>query len=125
MSKQIVVYLNEADIKHVLSDDKIIVYEGEVEKINLFFDILEKDNLEFKEAMYIIYENFGHEFADQVAQKKGYESFDHFLRTYGYIDYDGHCDYNTFENYIQQDYVEDINNIKDSLENLKEVSVKK
>lgn len=127
MSKQIVVYLNEAEIKHVKTKDGILLLSEEIPKLLLLFDVMKDENFDNSEVMYTIYENFGHEVADEVAKQGGYTSFNHYLRMSGYVNEYKSSDYNVFENHIQEEYVRDVNNIKQTIENTesKEVGVKK
>lgn len=125
MRTKIVTYLENSDLAYSVLEDKII-FEKDDEKIHNFVDSLEKDGFSRDEVIYMV---------SQVCDKK---DFDNITQAYGYDDSQDFLDENyitgtlsssgktylqkwgdmkVFENNVEMDYVESVDDLKMSEEN--------
>ena len=125
MRTKIVTYLENSDLAYSVLEDKII-FEKDDEKIHNFVDSLEKDGFSRDEVIYMV---------SQVCDKK---DFDNITQAYGYDDSQDFLDENyitgtlsssgktylqkwgdmkVFENNVEMDYVESVDDLKISEEN--------
>lgn len=125
MRTKIVTYLENSGLKYSVLEDKII-FENDQEKLDNFVKSLKADGFSRDEVFYMV---------SQVCDKK---DFDNVVKTYGYDDSQDFLDENyisgslsnngqtylskygdmkVFENNIERDYVESVNELKEMEEN--------
>ena len=125
MKIKIVTYLENSDLKYSVLEDKVI-FENDQDKLKKFIELLKSDGFSRNEIFYMV---------SQICDKK---DFDNIVKVYGYDDsddflyenyFDGQLsdsgetylskygDMKKFENNVELDYVESVNDIKEMEEN--------
>ena len=124
MRTKIVTYLENSDLDYSVLDDKII-FENDQDKLNKFVELLKTDGFSRDEIFYMV---------SQVCEQK---DFDNIVKTSAWKDsedflYDRYSEktlssrgeiiggtgsYGMFENNVELDYVESVNDLKEMEEN--------
>lgn len=125
MRTKIVTYLENSDLAYSVLEDKII-FEKDDEKIHNFVDALEKDGFSRDEVIYMVSQVCDKKDFDNITQAYGYDDSQNFLdENYitGTLSSSGKTylqkwgDMKVFENNVEMDYVESVDDLKISEEN--------
>jgi len=125
MRTKIVTYLENSDLQYSVLEDKII-FEKDYEKIRDFVDSLENDGFSRDEVIYMVSQVCDKKDFDNITQAYGYENSQDFLdENYitGTLSSSGKTylqkwgDMKVFENNVEMDYVESVDDLKETEEN--------
>lgn len=125
MRTKIVTYLENSGLNYSVLEDKII-FEKDSEKIRDFVELLKKDNFSRDEVIYMVSQVCDEKDFDNITQAYGYDDSQDFLdENYvaGTLSSDGKTliskwgDMNVFENNVEMDYVESVDELKTKEEN--------
>lgn len=124
MRTKIVTYLENSDLNYSVLEDKII-FENDQDKLNKFVELLKTDGFSRDEIFYMVSQVCEKNDFDNIVHTYGWESADEFLydkyskktlsSVGGIIGRTG--SYRMFENNVELDYVESVNDLKEMEEN--------
>lgn len=125
MRTKIVTYLENSDLDYSVLEDKII-FEKDNEKIRNFVDSLETDGFSRDEVIYMVSQVCDKKDFDNITQAYGYDDSQDFLDDNyikGTLSSNGETylqkwgDKKVFENNVELDYIESVEELKENEEN--------
>lgn len=125
MRTKIVTYLENSDLDYSVLEDKII-FEKDNEKIRNFVDSLETDGFSRDEVIYMVSQVCDKKDFDNITQAYGYDDSQDFLDDNyikGTLSSSGNTylqkwgDKKVFENNVELDYIESVEELKENEEN--------
>lgn len=125
MRTKIVAYLENSDLAYSVLDDKII-FENDQDKLNKFVELLKTDGFSRDEIFYMVSQVCEQKDFDNIVKTSAWKDSEDFLvdnYPSGELSSDGktyltkYGDMRKFENNVELDYVESVNDLKEIEEN--------
>ena len=126
MNTKIVSYLEKSDLDYVINKDKkLVILDSDSNKINILLNNMKEDGFNINESIYGITKNCDKETINKILKTQGYENIDYYLyKNYpsGELSNNGstylykHGDEKVFENNVELNYINHVQNLQDNAE---------